>query len=174
MGDHLKGSNMFPHNVGLVDEGEPFVNNGSDNATTPSSLGNLSTTKPPNTTLVPEHIPACDWILYEEIGESRQVKIHETLLEELSSGSFFPNFRCSCPDGKPNLVKKIQKVNSVFQSASVGSGNSDSERDLPAFSAASTQNSSREAAKNQQPDIFCFLRDGKCQMHKKVPRKCVN
>ena len=73
MGDHLKSSNMLPHNVDLLGKSNMVMNNGTDNNITSTTIRmtNASTPKAPNTTLVPETIPACDWILYEEIGHSR-------------------------------------------------------------------------------------------------------
>ena len=68
MGDHLKGSNMLPHNVDML--GNSNTNNSSTNNVTSAAL-NVSTTKPPNPTFVPQTIPACDRLLYEEIGHSR-------------------------------------------------------------------------------------------------------
>ena len=71
MGDHLKGSNMLPHNVDMLGNSNinNFANSSIDNVT--SAALNVSTTKPPNPTFVPQTIPACDWLLYEEIGHSR-------------------------------------------------------------------------------------------------------
>ena len=71
MGDHLKGSNMLPHNGDMLgnSNNNNFGNSSIDNVT--SAALNVSTTKPPNPTLVPQTIPACDWLLYEEIAHSR-------------------------------------------------------------------------------------------------------